>query len=396
METLLFFKKIRVINTTLQPTSYAELSDWLYRHGGRGPCRTIDFTNIHIVTLRALDAEFQFLTEDIDYFVPDSMPLTWCVNLLGGKMNDRVYGPAFMNHCLRHSPPETRHYFLGGSLECLDRLIRNSIEQNPHLNIVGSHHGFFQSDQEPGIINQIVATQPDCIWIGLGTPKQQQFSARNRRFFPSGTLLLVGFAFDVNAKTKKDAPLFMQKTGMTWVFRMLCEPRRLVPRYVKYNSLYLIFFAESLLSSLCRRFLKALIIFFLVSYVAGMVVGLVKPISALKFALILGVGPICLLGALVSVLLAMSLTDEMEESARLPRALISLNAILSFCGATFAPLGVLLGVLAGGGPGAMTGITFIVTCWAGAVCILAALLFFFALLWFRPHPEGGSKGTIIS
>jgi bacterial polymer biosynthesis proteins, WecB/TagA/CpsF family len=395
MEASSFGKKIRVINTSLQPTSYSKLSEWLYRYAGDAPCRAIDFTNIHIVTLRALDPDFQLLTEDIDLFVPDSMPLTWCVNFLGGNMKDRVYGPTFMNYCLRHSPPETRHYFLGGSQECLDRLIRNSMEQNPNLNIVGSHHGYFQLDQEQEIVKQIIATKPDCIWIGLGTPKQQQFCARNRRFFPSGTLLLVGFAFDVNARTKKDAPMFMQKMGLTWVFRMFCEPRRLVPRYLKYNSLYLIFFAESLLSSLCRRFLNAMLVFFFVTYTAGVVVSLLKPLPAPEFGLILGVGPACLFGALVSILLAMSLADEMED-ARLPKALISLNAIVSFGGATLAPLGVLLAALAGKLPALTAGVTFIAACWGGAILVLGGLLLLSALLWLRPHTETTSKRTITS
>lgn len=105
---------IRVLNTNLIPTSYSELSDWLYKHAGQKPCKIFDFTNTHIVTLRASNPEFQMITESVDYFIPDSMPLTWCVNCLGGKMEDRVYGPLFMEHCLKNSPENVRHYFLGG------------------------------------------------------------------------------------------------------------------------------------------------------------------------------------------------------------------------------------------------------------------------------------------
>lgn len=160
------------------PTSYKDLSEVFY--GGAPDKPTIvDFTNTHITVLRLTDQEFRRCTESVDHFVPDSMPLTWCVNLAAGEtvMPDRVYGPEFMNRCLRNSPSHVRHYFLGASEECLADLIKETKKLNPQLNICGSHHGYFKPDEWPRVLEQINGNAPDVIWVGLGTPKQQEFTA---------------------------------------------------------------------------------------------------------------------------------------------------------------------------------------------------------------------------
>ena len=96
------------------PTSYKDLSEVFY--GGAPDKPTIvDFTNTHITVLRLTDSEFRRCTESVDHFVPDSMPLTWCVNLAAGKtvMPDRVYGPEFMNRCIRNLICSPKFEFLG-------------------------------------------------------------------------------------------------------------------------------------------------------------------------------------------------------------------------------------------------------------------------------------------
>ncbi|MGI9172835.1 MAG: WecB/TagA/CpsF family glycosyltransferase, partial [Chthoniobacterales bacterium] len=83
--------------------------------------------------------------------------------------------------------------------------------------------------------------------VGLGTPKQQEWIHRHKVKIPRGLLLAVGFAFDVNAGMKKDAPAWMQRVGLTWVFRAWSEPRRLLTRYLRYNSLFLYYLAHDAL-----------------------------------------------------------------------------------------------------------------------------------------------------
>ena len=89
------------------------------------------------------------------------------------------------------------------------------------------------------MLEEINRLSPDFIWVGLGTPKQQEWIHRHKPALRRGVLLAVGFAFDVNAGLKKDAPAWMQRAGLTWAFRAFSEPQRLLTRYLRYNSLFL-------------------------------------------------------------------------------------------------------------------------------------------------------------
>jgi N-acetylglucosaminyldiphosphoundecaprenol N-acetyl-beta-D-mannosaminyltransferase len=234
-------RKRSVLGTALCVTTYDHLGS-VCRHLARQErVVVLDFTNTQIVTLRRHDARFRAITRRIDYFVPDSMPLVWCLNARGARMPDRVYGPTFMRLFLATAGPDFTHYFLGGSEECAHRLQANLRQANPSLRVVGLRTGYFKPDSEEAIIEEVNRLSPDFIWVGLGTPKQQEWIERNRDRIGRGVLLAVGFAFDVNAGTKLDAPPWMQRLGLTWIFRMATEPRRLVGRYLKYNSLFLFY-----------------------------------------------------------------------------------------------------------------------------------------------------------
>ncbi len=229
----------RILSTELQATSYAALLRDLVARSRQPGTFVVDFSNTHIVTLRRHDPAFARLTAGTDWFIPDGMPLIWLMNARGARLQDRVYGPAFLTHALSRGAAPVSHYFLGGSPECVERLVAQARRLNPEIHIAGHHHGYFQPADEPEILARITAANPDFIWIGLGTPKQQDWIERHRHRLNRGILLAVGFAFDVNAGTKPDAPLWMQRAGLTWLFRLLSEPARLGPRYFKYNLLFL-------------------------------------------------------------------------------------------------------------------------------------------------------------
>jgi len=230
-----------VLGTPLECTSYAAWTARCQDLARAGATVAVDFTNTQIVTMRRHERAFREVTGQFDYFIPDGMPLIWCLNRQGAGLRDRVYGPAFMQHCVLASPAPLTHYFLGGSEECLARLRSILCAANPALLIVGSRHGYFRPADEEGIVDEINRLEPSFIWVGLGTPKQQEWIHRNKARIRRGVIFAVGFAFDVNAGTKADAPSWMQRLGLTWAFRIASEPRRLVGRYVRYNSLFMFY-----------------------------------------------------------------------------------------------------------------------------------------------------------
>jgi len=228
-----------VLGTALECTSYANFTARAHALAATGRTVAVDFTNTQIVTMRRREQPFREITSRLDYFVPDSTPLIWCLRLQGVKAATRTYGPAFMRYCIVNSPAPITHYFLGGSAECLGELQAVFCRLNPNLRIVGARNGYFEPADDTAIVEEINRLAPDFIWVGLGTPKQQDWIHRHKSAIRRGVVFAVGFAFDVNAGTKPDAPSWMQRCGLTWLHRLCSEPRRLFPRYLKYNTLFL-------------------------------------------------------------------------------------------------------------------------------------------------------------
>ncbi len=207
----------------------------------------VEFANTQIITLRRHDPGFRQINQGVDFFVPDGMPLVWCLNRNGARLKDRVYGPTFMRHCILASPAPYTHYFLGGTPETVEKMQATFLNQEPRLRFVGAHQGYchpdgrFDPHEDQAIVDEINRLSPDFLWLCLGAPKQQAWVGVHKGQIRRGVILPVGFGFDVNAGTKKDAPMWMQRLALTWIFRLLSEPRRLSGRYLKYNSLFLFY-----------------------------------------------------------------------------------------------------------------------------------------------------------
>ncbi len=235
------FRHVTVIDTPCVLTDRQRLLETLSAVRADAPhgALSVDFTNVHIVAMRAVDPDFLQSTSNVDWFVSDSQILTWAIAWCGGSGHERVYGPEFLDYFIRHGDPERTHYFLGASQDCLDRLLENLRAIRPDLRVAGARNGYFGREHEEEILASINEARPDLLWVGLGTPKQQEWISRHKDRLRVGAALAVGFAFDVNAGTKKDAPRWLGKLGLTWLYRLVCEPRRLWKRYLYYNSIFL-------------------------------------------------------------------------------------------------------------------------------------------------------------
>jgi N-acetylglucosaminyldiphosphoundecaprenol N-acetyl-beta-D-mannosaminyltransferase len=238
-------RDLHVLGTPVLVTDYAALSSQCVEWARASRCVALDFANTQIVTMRRHEPEFRELTSAYDHFPPDGMPLIWCLNRAGAGLRDRVYGPIFMRQFLSSVSGKFTHYLLGGSEECGNRLRETFQKLNPGIRFVGSFHGkcspegVLDGRAEEQVMAELNRLAPDFIWVGFGTPKQQAWVKRHKALVQRGVILTVGFAFDVNAGMKPDAPAWMQRLGLTWIFRLWSEPRRLGPRYLRYNFLFL-------------------------------------------------------------------------------------------------------------------------------------------------------------
>ena len=244
---------ISLLGTPLAITDYegllAQLSAWSRQPGPTA----VEFCNTQVVAMRRTDPAFTTATSAYDYFIPDGMPLIWCLRAMGAVIRDRVYGPTFLRYAMTHER-ELKHYFLGGTAITSQKLIENSRTlSHGRFQVAGANSSYAKPADSDAIIAEINRLSPDVIWVGLGTPKQQQWIHDNKRHITRGVLLTVGFAFDVNAGTKLDAPMWMQRLSLTWLFRISQEPRRLLGRYLKYNTWFVLLCLFDLMRYLTKR-----------------------------------------------------------------------------------------------------------------------------------------------
>jgi N-acetylglucosaminyldiphosphoundecaprenol N-acetyl-beta-D-mannosaminyltransferase len=134
-----------------------------------------------------------------------------------------------------------RHFFYGGADGTAQVLRGKLLERFPKLQIVGVNEPPFRllnPDEQQRLREEIQAARPDIMWVGLSTPKQERFMAQYLEQLDVTLMFGVGAAFDIHAGKVRQAPKWMQRSGLEWCFRLGCEPRRLWKRYFKNNPLF--------------------------------------------------------------------------------------------------------------------------------------------------------------
>lgn len=201
------------------------------------PCYVVTPNSDHLVMLES-DKALQEVYADAFLVVADGMPLVWASRLLGKALPERVTGSELMPElCALAAERDLKVFLLGAAPGVAEEAKRRLELQHPGLAIVGVYSPplGFETNAEVGreIDRLLLRTAPDLIFVGLGAPKQEKWIHRNFRRFPKGVFLGIGASIDFCAGHIKRAPVWMQKSGLEWVFRLLQEPRRLAKRYAK-------------------------------------------------------------------------------------------------------------------------------------------------------------------
>jgi len=204
---------------------------------------------VHMV-MEAFDApDFQRSVNAADLVTPDGVPLVWALRELGLRETRRVYGPTLMRLvCRRAEECGLPVGLYGGSPELLERLRERLIARHPLLHVAFAASPPFRPETEledASTIQAIEASGARILFVGLGCPKQERWMAAHREALPC-VMLGVGAAFDFLAGSKRQAPGWMQRAGLEWLFRLASEPRRLWRRYLIQNPRFLFHFARQL------------------------------------------------------------------------------------------------------------------------------------------------------
>ncbi len=175
---------------------------------------------------------------------PDGTYFTWAARMLGAPLPERVAGIDLMGHLLKAAEERAWPvYFLGAKQDVLDAFVVEAKRRYPDLVIAGAHHGYFRgAEADAGVAADVRASGARLLFVGLPSPRKETFIAEQLEVLGPVFAMGVGGSFDVWAGLAKRAPVWMQKAGLEWMFRLWQEPfrwRRIVANGTRFTWLFL-------------------------------------------------------------------------------------------------------------------------------------------------------------
>ncbi|WP_024867348.1 WecB/TagA/CpsF family glycosyltransferase [Butyrivibrio sp. FCS014] len=216
----------------------------------------ICFSNVHTSVMARENNEYAKILNGAAFIFPDGSPIAILQRKKGIEGAERVAGPDFMEHMFRNTMDGSiSHFFYGSSQETIDALKNNLEKKYPGIVIKGLYSPPFREltpEEDSADVDMINSSGADIIWIGLGAPKQEKWMQAHKGQI-NGIMMGVGAGFDFHAGTIKRAPIWIQKTGLEWLYRLFQDPRRLIKRYVITNVKFFLFLMADTISGRQKR-----------------------------------------------------------------------------------------------------------------------------------------------
>jgi N-acetylglucosaminyldiphosphoundecaprenol N-acetyl-beta-D-mannosaminyltransferase len=243
---------VEVLGVPLAVSNYDEVVAWMAAMVDADARGWVTAAAVNLVMCAHDDAGTMQAVRGATLAVPDGQPLVWALRLLGQADATRVYGPDLMErYCAHAAENGTPIYLYGGrSEQALALLVERLSGRFPGLRIVGGWSPPFRpltAEEQARTIAEIDESGAKVVWVGTGQPKQELWMSEMRPHLAAPLLVGVGAAFDFHAGIVSQAPSWMQRNGLEWVYRLSREPRRLWRRYAFQNPRFVAGFARQYL-----------------------------------------------------------------------------------------------------------------------------------------------------
>jgi N-acetylglucosaminyldiphosphoundecaprenol N-acetyl-beta-D-mannosaminyltransferase len=236
--------RVNILGVGVTPVNLSQTINILEEWRAEGRHEYVLCTSVHGLVEAQRDPEIRSALNHSGLTTEDGMPLVWWCQRSGYFNAGRVSGTdLLLAMCERAAQKGHRHYFYGGSPRVVEAMVARLEERFPGIAIAGYRSPPFRPltpEEDAADIRAINEARPDYVWVGLGMPKQDKWIVQHVGKVQAAALLGVGAAFDFVAGTKRRAPLWMQRSGFEWLFRLLTEPRRLAHRYLVYNTIFVV------------------------------------------------------------------------------------------------------------------------------------------------------------
>jgi N-acetylglucosaminyldiphosphoundecaprenol N-acetyl-beta-D-mannosaminyltransferase len=225
--------RVRIAGCPLDVFSFAQAVNELGLRVEQRRRTHVIFVNVFKIAEYHSNPRLQEVMERADLLLPDGVPVLWASALLGTPLPERVAGTDLMQALLELSALRNyRVFLLGGEENVITRTVETLRGRYPTLQIAGYRNGYFSDADADSVIETINASNADLLFIGMSTPKKELWADACLSRLTVPVCQGVGGSFDVIAGLTRRAPIWMQRSGLEWSYRLMQEPRRLWRRYL--------------------------------------------------------------------------------------------------------------------------------------------------------------------
>lgn len=224
-------KRTYVLQLPVSITNYDEIIEEVKQKIENNQKFSIISINLNKIILANENEEIMKVVKSFDCFIPDGISVVRASN----ELPDRITGvDLFEKICKEHEKINASIFLYGAKRDIVEETRKNLLEKYPGINIVGIEDGYIKDNER--LIEEINKSDANIIFIAMGSPKQEKWIYENKDKLKANVFMGVGGGFDVMSGKTKRAPIYIQKMGIEWLYRMLKEPKRLknVPLQIKY------------------------------------------------------------------------------------------------------------------------------------------------------------------
>ncbi|MGD1890953.1 MAG: WecB/TagA/CpsF family glycosyltransferase [Cyclobacteriaceae bacterium] len=238
---LLSFNKVELFNTVnYAAVDYESASDIIIEQAKQRNSYGVFALPVHGLVTAIQDRLMWEATQKAQMIVPDGQPIRWAMNYFHkAGLKERVYGPTLTLYVLRKANEKELKVFLygGSTQETLTKFADFIREKFPNVIVCGQYR---EEEADGNTLSSEIVNESGAhiVLVGRGCPRQEIWIA-NRLDSINAVMMAVGAAFSFHAGTVKQAPAWMQRAGLEWLFRLITEPQRLWKRYLETNSYFL-------------------------------------------------------------------------------------------------------------------------------------------------------------
>ena len=244
-----------VLGMRVDATSYEDASRRVARWARDGRSAYVCVANVHMIMETFDSSAFQRVVNWADLVTPDGRPLVWALRSLGVRDANQVRGTDLTARVVELAAREGIPIGLyGGTPDLLETFARILERRYPGVRVVCRIAPPFRPltpEEDETVTGEILSSGARILFVGIGCPKQERWMEAHKERIPA-VMLGVGAAFDFHTGRVRQAPGWMQRAGLEWLFRLLMDPRRLWKRYAKHNPRFVVLFSLELLQGLLR------------------------------------------------------------------------------------------------------------------------------------------------